>query len=112
MIQSLCSLPKTNKHGKTTILQFKKEKRQFLVLSTKDKRPREKYSQHPMGTFLRMEITWTVLRKQGQPTGAFPWRLICFLINERQDCSIHQCLFCCLVHRVIVTIFLNSIYMR
>ena len=27
-------------------------------------------------------------------------------------CSIHQCLFCCLVYRVIVTIFLNSIYMR
>ena len=27
------------------------------------------------------------------------------------DCSIHQCLFCCLVYRVIVTIFLNSIYM-
>ena len=27
-----------------------------------------------------------------------------------KDCSIHQCLFCCLVHRVIVTIFLNSIY--
>ena len=25
---------------------------------------------------------------------------------------IHQCLFCCLVHRVIVTIFLNSIHMR
>ena len=25
---------------------------------------------------------------------------------------IHQCLFCCLVHRVIVTIFLNSMYMR
>src|SRR5574337_175386 len=25
---------------------------------------------------------------------------------------IYQCLFCCLVHRVIVTIFLNSIYMR
>ena len=25
---------------------------------------------------------------------------------------IHQCFFCCLVHRVIVTIFLNSIYMR
>ena len=23
-----------------------------------------------------------------------------------------QCLFCCLVHRVIVTIFLNSIYMH
>ena len=29
-----------------------------------------------------------------------------------KDCSIHLCLFCCLVYRVIVTIFLNSIYMR
>ena len=29
-----------------------------------------------------------------------------------KDCSIHQCLFCCLIYRVIVTIFLNSIYMR
>ena len=27
-----------------------------------------------------------------------------------KDCSIHQCHFCCLVYRVIVTIFLNSIY--
>ena len=26
--------------------------------------------------------------------------------------SIHQCLFCCLIYRVIVIIFLNSIYMR
>ena len=25
---------------------------------------------------------------------------------------IHQCLFCCLVYRVIVTIFLNSIYIH
>ena len=31
---------------------------------------------------------------------------------ESKNCSIHQCLFCCLVHRAIVTIFLNSIYMR
>ena len=29
-----------------------------------------------------------------------------------KDCSIRQCLFCCLVYRVIVTIFLNSTYMR
>ena len=29
-----------------------------------------------------------------------------------KDGSIHLCLFCCLVYRVIVTIFLNSIYMR
>ena len=28
-----------------------------------------------------------------------------------KDCSIHQCLFCCLVYRVMVTIFLNYIYM-
>ena len=27
-------------------------------------------------------------------------------------CSLHLCLFCCLAYRVIVTIFLNSIYMR
>ena len=58
------------------------------------------------------------------------WRLILYMIlymfqchspksshalplpQSPKDCSIHQCLFCCLVHRVIVTIFLNSIYMR
>ena len=28
-----------------------------------------------------------------------------------KDWSIHLCLFCCLAYRVIVTIFLNSIYM-
>ena len=27
-----------------------------------------------------------------------------------KDCSIHLCLFCCLAYRVIITIFLNSIY--
>ena len=32
--------------------------------------------------------------------------------TESQDCSIHQCLFCCLAYRVIVTIFLNSIYIH
>ena len=51
------------------------------------------------------------------------WRLISYMIlymvqchspkwSYPKDCSIHQCLFCCLVYRVIVTIFLNSIYMR
>ena len=34
------------------------------------------------------------------------------LPQSPKDCSIHRCLFCCLVYRVIVTIFLNSIYMR
>ena len=28
-----------------------------------------------------------------------------------KDCSIHLCLFCCLAYRIIVTIFLNSMYM-
>ena len=42
------------------------------------------------------------------------WTWLCPLPlpQSPKDCSIHQCLFCCLVHRVIVTIFLNSIYMR
>ena len=58
------------------------------------------------------------------------WRLISYMIlyvfqchspksshplplpQSPKDCSIHQCLFCCLVYRVIVTIFPNSIYMR
>ena len=34
------------------------------------------------------------------------------LPQSPKDCSIYQCLFCCLVYRVIVTIFLNSIYTR
>ena len=34
------------------------------------------------------------------------------LPQSPKDCSIHQWLFCCLVYTVIVTIFLNSIYMR
>ena len=33
------------------------------------------------------------------------------LSQSPKNCSIHQCLFCCFVYRVIVTIFLNSIYM-
>ena len=34
----------------------------------------------------------------------------CPLPQSPKDCSIHQCLFCCLTYRVIITIFLNSIY--
>ena len=34
------------------------------------------------------------------------------LPQSPKDCSIHLCLFCCLAYRVIVTIFLNSIYPR
>ena len=34
------------------------------------------------------------------------------LPQSPKDCSIHLCLFCCLACRVIITIFLNSTYMR
>ena len=34
------------------------------------------------------------------------------LPQSPKDCSIHLCLFSCLTYRVIVTIFLNSIYIR
>ena len=34
------------------------------------------------------------------------------LPQSPKDCSIHLCLFCCLVYRVIIIIFLNSMYMR
>ena len=34
------------------------------------------------------------------------------LPQSPKDCSIHLCLFCCLTYRVVVTIFLNSIYMH
>ena len=57
------------------------------------------------------------------------WRLVSYMIlymfqslspksshplplpQSPKDCSIHLCLFCCLTYRVIITIFLNSIYM-
>ena len=34
------------------------------------------------------------------------------LPQSPKDCSIHLCLFCCLAYRVVITIFLNSIYMH
>ena len=34
------------------------------------------------------------------------------LPQSPKDCSIHLCLSCCLAYRVIITIFLNSIYMH
>ena len=34
----------------------------------------------------------------------------CPLPQSPKDCSIHLCLFCCLAYRVIITIFLNSMY--
>ena len=58
------------------------------------------------------------------------WRLVSYMIlymfqchspksshplplpQSPKDCSMHPCLFCCLVYKIIVTIFLNSIYMH
>ena len=34
------------------------------------------------------------------------------LPQSPKDCSVHVCLFCCLAYSVIITIFLNSIYIR
>ena len=36
----------------------------------------------------------------------------CLLPQGPKVCSLHLCLFCCLTYRIIVTIFLNSIYMH
>ena len=64
------------------------------------------------------------------PASNLDWRFISYMIlymfqchspksshplplpQSPKDCSIHLCLFCCLAYRVIVTIFLNSIYMH
>ena len=63
------------------------------------------------------------------PASNLDWQLVSYMIlymfkcyspksshplplpQSPKDCSIHQCLFCCLIYGVIVTIFLNSIYM-
>ena len=34
----------------------------------------------------------------------------CLLPQSPEVCSLYLCLFCCLVYRIIITIFLNSIY--
>ena len=64
------------------------------------------------------------------PASNLDWRFVSYIIlymfqchscksshplplpQSPKDCSIHLCLFCCLAYRVVVTIFLNSIYMR
>ena len=36
----------------------------------------------------------------------------CLLPQSPKVCSLHWCIFCCLAYRVIITIFLKSIYIR
>ena len=36
----------------------------------------------------------------------------CLLLQSPKVCSLHLCLFICLAYKVIVTIFINSIYMH
>ena len=36
----------------------------------------------------------------------------CLLPRSPTVCSLHLCLFCCLAYRVVITIFLDSIYMH
>ena len=63
------------------------------------------------------------------PVSNIDWRFVSYMIvymfqchspkschplplpQSPKDCSIHLCLFCCLAYRVIITIFLNFIYM-
>ena len=63
------------------------------------------------------------------PASKLDWRFVSYMIvymfqchspkssrplplpQSPKDCSKHLCLFCCLAYRVIITIFLNSIYM-
>ena len=35
----------------------------------------------------------------------------CLLPHSPKVCSLHLCLFCCLAYRIVITVFLNSIYM-
>ena len=64
------------------------------------------------------------------PASNLDWRFVSYMIlymfqrhssksshplplpQNPKDCSIHLRLFCCLAYRVIITIFLNSIYMH
>ena len=49
--------------------------------------------------------SWTRLKRLSSSSSSIP------LPQSPKDCSIHLCLLCCLAYRVVVTIFLNSIYM-
>ena len=107
-----------------------------LVLTNIEMNPPQVYPRSPSWTLLPPPSPTLPLGRPSAPAPSiqYPasnldWRLVPYMIlymfqchspksshplplpQSPKDCSIHQCLFCCLVYRVIVTIFLNSIYM-
>ena len=86
---------------------------------------------NPPPSSLPVPSLWVIPAHQPQASWIEPWLVIRFIYDiihvlrpfsqiippsplpqGPKDCSIHLCLFCCLTYRVMVTIFLNSIYMR
>ena len=61
-----------------------------------------------------MHPTWTgdLLHYRPYTRCSFKTSHPCLLPQRPKVCSVHLCLFFCIAYRVIITIFLNSIYMH
>jgi len=68
--------------------------------------PRAPYIMHQTWTGNSFHIYYTCFN------AILPYYPTLALSQSPKDCSIHLCLFCCLAYRVIITFFLNSIYMH
>ena len=62
------------------------------------------YIEPGLAFYFTYDNTHVSMLFSNHPTLTFSHRI-------QKSCSLHLCLFCCLAYRVIVTIFLNSIYM-